>query len=165
LISSTGGRCIAESTWAVFACYERDDTADPYLDLWLLACGYTPVSYQVDRWQDKHKPARLLPSIPAKWLSVLLWPWASSANSQYQRHWDAEAQAWRQAAQHRQQVSGIVVNTDAFIAPQLGCTYITAQTGNSRYTFQATSTFQHADIGVPGWETPLRISTSLGSQI
>ena len=33
LISSAGGRCTAESTWVVFSCYDRNDTADPYFDL------------------------------------------------------------------------------------------------------------------------------------
>jgi hypothetical protein len=164
LISSSGGRCIAESTWSVFACYDRDDAADPYLDLWLLSCGYTPVSYQVEQWQDRYTPARLIPNIVAKWMSVLIWPGASAAQSRYQRHWDASAQAWKQTAHHQQKMTGIVIETNAFIAPQLGCTYLTAQSGKNRYTFQATSTFQRADIGVPGWETPLNLSTSIGNQ-
>lgn len=165
LISSSGGRCIAESTWSVFACYERDDVTDTYLDLWLLACGYTPVSYQVEHWQDRHTPARLLPRAVAKWLSALMWPWASAARSHYQRRWDTSAQAWKQTSQHRQKVTGITVETDAFIAPQLGCTYLTSKVAKESYTFQATSTFQLADIGVPGWETPLYISTSIGNPI
>jgi hypothetical protein len=112
-----------------------------------------------------HTPARLLPQIVVKWLAVLVWPWASSAHSHYQRRWDATTQAWKQTAQHRQQVTGITVETDAYIAPQLGCTYLTAKVGRKNYTFQATSTFQHADIGVPGWETPLYISTSIGNSV
>lgn len=162
LVSSTGGRCIAESTWSVFACYDRDDVADPYLDFWLLSCGYTPVSYQVEHWQDRYTPARLLPRSVAKWMSVLFWPWAAAAYSSYQRHWDASAQAWKQSARHQQKLTGIVIETEAFIAPQLGCTYLTAQSAQDHYTFQATSTFQRADIGVPGWETPLYVSTSIG---
>lgn len=160
LISSTGGRCIAESTWAVFSCYERNSILDPYLDLWLLACGYTPASFQVDRWQDHFTPARLIPCGSAKWLSVLAWPWAAFAESSYHRRWDETAQAWRQEAHHRQKISGILVNTEALIVPQLGCTYIAAEVGGSRYTLQATSSFQRADIGVPAWEAALGISTS-----
>jgi hypothetical protein len=94
----------------------------------------------------------------------LIWPGASAAQSHYQRHWDASAQAWKQTAHHQQKMTGIVIETNAFIAPQLGCTYLTAQSGKNRYTFQATSTFQRADIGVPGWETPLNLSTSIGNQ-
>ena len=155
LISSTGGRCTAESTWAVFSCYDRDTTPDPYLDLWLLACGYTPASFHVERWQDRFTPARLLPQSVAKWLALLVWPWATFAESQYQRHWDDEAQAWRQTATHRQKIAGITATTDALIAPQLGCRYIAAEIGGTRYTLQATSTFQRADIGVPAWESVL----------
>jgi murein DD-endopeptidase MepM/ murein hydrolase activator NlpD len=160
LVSSTGGRCIAESTWSVFACYERDDTSDSNLDLWLLACGYTPVSYQVEHWQDRYTPARLLPRAIAKWMSGLMWPWASSAQSDYQRHWDAAAQSWQQTAHHRQRVTGMTVETCATLAPQIGCIHLTARAGKFHYTMQATSTFQHADIGVPAWESPINISTS-----
>jgi len=165
LVSSMGGHCLAESTWSIFACYERDDTADVYLDLWLLSCGYSPVSYQVEHWQDTYTPARLLPKASAKWMAMLAWPWASAAHSSYHRHWEATAQAWRQSALHRQKLTGILIDTDAFLAPQLGCTYIAAKAGSTRYTFQATGTFQRADIGVPGWEKPLNISISNGNQV
>jgi hypothetical protein len=160
LISSAGARCFAESTWAVFSCYERSGGDDPYFDLWLLACGYTPASFQVDRWQDHYTPARLFPHRMARLLSVLTWPWATFAESDYQRHWDEEAQAWRQTAQHRQHGTGITMATDALIVPQLGCTYITGNIGRNRYALQATSSFQRADIGVPAWETALGLSTS-----
>jgi len=159
LVSSAGGRCIAESTWAVFSCYERNGKDDPYLDLWLLACGYTPASTQIARWQDHSTPAKLLPNGTANWLAVLAWPWASFAQSSYQRHWEIETQAWRQSASHRQKISGISIQTEAWIAPQLGCTYITATAGASRYTLQATSSFQRADIGVPAWETALNVGS------
>lgn len=162
LVSSAGARCIAESTWAIFSCYERNDVADPYFDLWLLACGYTPASFHVDRWQDHFTPARLIPRGVAKWLSVLVWPWATFAESSYHRRWDEEAQGWRQEAQHQQKVSGIQVKTEALIIPQLGCTYIAGEVGGARYTLQATSSFQRADIGVPAWEAALGISASPG---
>lgn len=161
LISSAGGRCFAEATWAVFSCYERHGAADPYLDIWLLACGYTPASFQVERWIDHCIPARLIPGSAASWLGVVAWPWAAFARSHCQRHWDEEAQAWRQQTQHQQRLSGIAVHTDSLIAPQLGCTSITAAVGGSRYTMQATSLFQRADIGVPAWEAPLSPTTSI----
>lgn len=156
LISSAGGRCISESTWAVFSCYERTGKADPYLDLWLLACGYTPASFQIERWQDQATLAKLLPANTAKWLAMLAWPWATFANSSYQRSWDAEAQGWRQIARHRQNISGIALHTESLIIPQVGATYITAKIGDECYTLQATSSFQRADIGVPAWETALK---------
>jgi urea transporter len=160
LLSSAGGRCIAESTWAAFSCYERSGTDDPYFDLWLLACGYTPASFQVDRWQDQFTPARLFPHRAARLLSVLAWPWATFAESSYQRHWDEEAQAWRQSAHHRQKCTGIHLITEALIVPQLGCTVITGEMGQNRYVMQATSSFQRADVGVPAWETSLGLSTT-----
>ena len=161
LISSAGGHCVAESTWAVFSCFERSGKADPYLDLWLLACGYTPASFQVDQWQDRRTPARLLPQMRAKWLATLLWPWASFAASSHRRRWDEVAQAWRQEALHRQYLSGLALTTEALIAPQLGCTYLAAEVAGARYRMQATSIFQRADIGVPAWESPLALATAL----
>lgn len=163
LVSSAGGRCIAESTWAVFSCYERSGKADRYLDIWLLACGYTPTSLQVERWQDQYTPARLLPNGFSRFLSVLGWPWASFADSTHCRGWDEEVQAWRQTAAHRQHVSGISIQTEAQITPQLGCTYLSATIGQRRQTLQATATFQKADIGVPAWEAPIGITNNLRS--
>lgn len=164
LISSGGGRCIAESTWAVFSCYERSGNADPYFDLWLLACGYTPASFQIDRWQDHSTPAKWLPLRLAKFLSILAWPWTAFVESRYQRRWDIDAQGWRQQVTHRQKMVGIGLQLEALIMPQLGCTYLTAQVGGDRYTLQATSTFQRADVGVPAWESVLSVATTLGRQ-
>ncbi|MDP2806320.1 MAG: M23 family metallopeptidase, partial [Gallionellaceae bacterium] len=161
LVSSEGGRCLAESTWAVFSCYERTGNADPYLDLWLLACGFTPASFQIERWQDRSTPAKLLPSSLVKLLAAVAWPWATFAKSDYQRHWDGEAQGWRQIVQHRQVLSGMELKAEALILPQLGCSYLAAAIGHDRYTFQATSSFQRADVGVPAWESPLKPSTAL----
>jgi murein DD-endopeptidase MepM/ murein hydrolase activator NlpD/urea transporter len=155
LVSSHGGRCVAESTWAVFSCYERGGKADPYLDLWLLSCGFTPASFEVEHWFDRFVPGRLLPRKAARWLSQLVWPSCSFAESQFERRWDAPAQSWRQEGRHRQRLSGLKVSTTAWLVPQLGCTYICAQVGDTRYTMQATSSFQRPDIGVPPWEVPL----------
>lgn len=162
LVSSLGARCFAESTWAVFSCYERSGATDPYFDLWLLANGYTPTSFQVERWQDDAMPAKLLPQTIAKVLSVLVWPWASFLSSDYQRQWDDVEQGWRQVAAHRQTVSGLCVQTESLIQPQLGCTLITASVGVDAYRLVATRAFQTADIGVPAWESTLNLSTSLG---
>ncbi len=161
LVSSAGGRCFAESTWAVFSCHERNGVVDPYLDLWLLACGYTPVSTLVERWQERFTPARMLPHRTAKWLALLAWPWATFAESSYQRHWDETTQSWRQAGRHRQKVSGIEVKTEALIVPQLGGAYITGEVAGSRYTMQASHSFQRPDIGVPAWEAALTVAASL----
>jgi hypothetical protein len=54
----------------------------------------------------------------------------------------------------------MTVETCATLAPQIGCIHLTARAGKFHYTMQATSTFQHADIGVPAWESPINISTS-----
>ena len=160
LVSSRGARCIAESTWAVFSCYERSGAADPYFDLWLLACGYTPTSFQVDRWQDRFTPARLLPQRMARWLAQVGWPLTTFAVSVYHRHWDEEAQGWRQQATHRQKFTGISLTTNALIVPQLGTTAIVGEVDGRHFSMQSVTVFQGADVGVPAWESAVGISTS-----
>jgi len=163
LVSSEGARCFAESTWAIFSCYERSGNPDPYFDLWILACGYTPASFHVERWHERYTPAKLLLGFTSKWLSYVAWPRAAFAESNYLRSWNEAAQGWRQQALHRQKISGISLTTEALIIPQVGCTFITAEQSGLRYIFQAIKSFQQSDIGVPGWESPLFVSTSLRS--
>ena len=156
LVSSRGARCVAEATWAVFSCYERNSVVDPIFDIWLLSCGYTPASMQVSSWHDARIPASWIPHIGARVLAALCWPWMVFARAAYTRVWDAQSQGWRQTAQLRQILSGISLQADTLLAPQIGCTRINAQQGAKHYALQAISTFQLADLGVPGWETPLR---------
>jgi murein DD-endopeptidase MepM/ murein hydrolase activator NlpD/urea transporter len=157
LVSSRGARCLVESTWAVFACYERNRVADPHFDCWLLACGYTPASTQVDRWQDGCVPARLLAGTCARLWSWLLWPWAAFASSTLERGWDVQAQCWKQTGSHTQKLSGIRVTTRAHMAPQMGCLHLRAEANGLQTVFLATHSFQHADLGVPAWELALNI--------
>ncbi len=159
LVSNAGGGCVVESTWAIFSCYERHGNSDPYLDIWILACGYTPVSVHVDRWQDRYVLAQWLPDPTARWWATMLWPWAVFAESTYQRTWDDAAQAWRQKGHHRQKVTGITVTTEALLVPQVGCTYVSAQVGDVHYQLHITGSFQQADIGMPAWETTLPFSS------
>jgi len=58
-------------------------------------------------------------------------------------------------------LSGVSVQTEVLILPQLGCTYLSAKIGAQSFTLQATSHFQRADIGVPAWEAALHSVTSL----
>lgn len=160
LVSSLGGRCYAESTWAVFSCYERNDVADPLLDLWLMACGYTPASTQVTQWEDHCLPARMLPQRRAHWLAVLAWPLGHFAHSHYQRHWDTQAQGWRQQAQHQHAPTRSRTEVHALLMPQLGCAALSAKVGSEQYVFQATHAFQRADLGIPGWDVPLQLSAT-----
>lgn len=161
LVSSLGARCLIESTWAVFSCYERSGPADPHFDLWMLACGYTPVSFHVAHWRERFTPARLIPNRWAQLLSALMWPCASFATARYERHWDEDAQGWLQTARHRQRLSGIDVHTQALIRPEIGCTSVAARVGQDTYALQATSTFQRADIGVPAWEVAMAVAPTL----
>ncbi len=162
LVSSEGGRSVAESTWAVFSCYERNEKSDLFLDLWLLACAYSPASFQIERWEDRATPARLLPIRLAKFLACLIWPWMTFIESRHLRKWDDESQGWRQIAEHRQRHSGIGAKTEALILPQKGCTFVGAESGGNRYAMQATSLFQLADVGVPSWEEEIRMSNLPG---
>lgn len=155
LVASSGARCLAEASGSIFSCYERSGPADVYFDLWLLACGYTPTSYQVSQWRESYTPARLIPSVIATASSYLLWPIANFAHSHYQRSWLPDSQVWLQEATHRQKLIGTTVKTQAYITPQLGCHYISAEVNGKHYTLQACSSFQQVDIGVPAWEVAL----------
>ena len=162
LVSGSGARCVVESGRAVFSCVERNDVADRYLDLWLLACGHTPSSIHVDQWHDRCKPAAWLPHRAAKFIALMAWPWMAFAESHYRRHWDAYWQAWCQEGHHRQKGTRIQVRTTAWIVPQLGCSYLTAEVAGTRYTLQATSVFQRADAGIPAWETAIGVAPLSG---
>jgi murein DD-endopeptidase MepM/ murein hydrolase activator NlpD len=160
LVSSGGGRCIAESTWAVFSCYERNEVSDIWFDLWLLANGYTPASTQATQWADTCLPASLLPSRLADACAFVAWPIAAFLSSTYRRAWDSDALGWRQSAQHTQAVTGVGISMESLLSAQVGCTSISADVNGARYAFTAASAFQHADIGVPGWESPLHATMS-----
>jgi urea transporter len=155
LVSSLGAQCLVESTPAVFACYERNTVADACFDYWLLACGYTPASTQVESWQDACVPARLLAQASSRIWAWLLWPWAAFASSHFTRSWDVQAQCWRQDGRHRQHVSALEVQTSAFIAPQVGCAQLRVLVGKLQTTFKVTHSFQRGDLGVPAWEAAL----------
>ncbi len=164
LVSSQGARCLVESTWAVFACYERNTVCDRYFDLWLLACGYTPASTQVDLWQDGCVPARLFAQTSAHIWTWLLWPWAAFASSRFERTWDVHAQSWMQKGIHTQHCSGMAVQTSAAMAAQMGCIQVRAQTGGLEAVFQATHSFQRADLGIPAWEVTLNTPCMAAAQ-
>ncbi|MBF0273112.1 MAG: urea transporter [Magnetococcales bacterium] len=155
LVSNAGARCLADSTWATFACHERSGKPDPCFDLWLLACGFTPASDEVDHWREAFTPARLLPGGSAPWSATLFWPWAAFAVSLHRRRWDDAAQAWQQEAEHRQRLFGITIHTSALLVPEFGCTHLEGEAGSVRYVLEAASTFQQADVGVPAWEEPI----------
>jgi hypothetical protein len=161
LVSSAGGRCIAESTWAVFSCYERNAVPDLWFDLWLLANGYTPASQEAAQWTDKCLPSSLLPSPMARTASCVAWPVAAFLSSTYQRTWDGDAPGWRQCAQHRQAFTGKSIAVESLLTAQVGCTSMSAQMDGIRYGFRAAGTFQRSDVGVPGWDSPLQATVSM----
>jgi murein DD-endopeptidase MepM/ murein hydrolase activator NlpD len=155
LVSSAGARCAVESTPAVFGCFDRDTTPDPLLDLWLLACGYTPASWLVSDWEEHCTPARLMPGRRARLMGTAVWPWAATVHSRHQRRWDEAAQSWEQTARHRQPLTGLRVHTRACITAAGGCLLLQATAAGRQTTLRATQVFQCADLGVPGWVADL----------
>jgi hypothetical protein len=69
-----------------------------------------------------------------------------------------QAQGWRQTAVHTQRVTGLQARVDALLKPQLGCTAMAVEAGQHSFVFQATHSFQRADLGVPAWEAPLPLT-------
>lgn len=161
LQSSGNGSCVVESTWSIFSCYQRSGNNDPYLDIWLLACGFTPTSSQAEKWFDHATPSRMFPHRLVRWLAPIFWPWTTFLESSYQRMWDLEAQAWRQDSIHTTRLFAKTMETRAFLTPQIGCTHISARINDKHYTFELNRFFQCADVGVPGWELTPAISNSL----
>jgi hypothetical protein len=161
LQSSANGRCVVESTWSIFSCYQRSGNNDTYLDIWLLACGFTPASSQAEQWFDHATPSRLFPHRLIRWLGPFFWPWTTFLKSSYRRIWDLEAQAWRQDSTHVTRLFNKTIETCSFLTPQIGCTHISAGVNDQHYTFELTRFFQRPDVGIPGWELTPAISNSL----
>lgn len=147
-----GAGAFAEDTGSVFACYGRDGGPDRFLDLLLLAAGFTPAAESARAWHDR-PPSRLLPTSAWRLLAAL-WPFAASLYSNYRRQWDEQRMAWRQTGEHRL-FGGVRLSTEALISPSLGLLSIEARSARQLWRYTLTSAFQQADLGVPRIETPV----------
>jgi urea transporter/murein DD-endopeptidase MepM/ murein hydrolase activator NlpD len=90
ILSDRGATATFLRTDAVFGCFDRNDVWDPFLDVWLLALGFTPMSEAALHWTDGPS-ARLLPG--SRWLHgalTLLTCHVLGLSTRYQRRLRAD---------------------------------------------------------------------------
>ncbi len=138
----------------VFALYDRQGGADPWLDLFALALGLTPLA-EAQHWSDA-APARLFPAtLTAR---IALWlgrPLGCALSSRYHRERLAETELWRQRGWHELQVAPgwrEVFETEADIAPASGIVRIVGRMAGHVMEMRLTTLAQTPDQGIPAWQ-------------
>ncbi len=146
----------------VFALYDRQGRADPWLDLFALALGLTPLAEARD-WGDA-PPARLLPATFAA--RVALWfgrPLGCALSSRYRRERLVDRDLWRQRGRHELQVAPgwrEVFETEADIAPASGIVRIVGRMAGRVMEMRLTSVAQTPDQGIPAWQVEVAANPS-----
>ncbi|MEE9411972.1 MAG: hypothetical protein V3V22_02845, partial [Methylococcales bacterium] len=132
--------------------YDRKGSNDLFLDLFVLCLGVTPFGEEAQSWHDQPS-RRLFPLSPIKHYLENLFHWSSGGlDSDYERHWDDQQNAWIQSAKH--QLSGVVirrttVNTQATFAPEKGCIRLDLKGKNIHLEAELCGTGLENDIGIP----------------
>jgi urea transporter len=138
----------------VFALYDRQGRADPWLDLVALALGLTPLAAARD-WGDA-PPARLFPvtfaARAALWLGR---PLGCALSSRYHRERLTDRDLWRQRGRHELQVAPgwrEVFETAVEIAPASGIVRIEGRMAGRVMEMRLTTLAQTPDQGIPAWQ-------------
>jgi urea transporter len=138
----------------VFALYDRQGRADPWLDLFALALGLTPLAEARD-WGDA-PPARLFPATFAA--RAALWlgrPLGCALSSRYRRERLSDLDIWRQHGRHELQVAPgwrEVFETEADIAPASGIVRIVGRMAGHVMEMRLATLAQTPDQGIPAWQ-------------
>jgi hypothetical protein len=145
-----------------FALYDRQGRTDPWLDLFALALGLTPLA-EARSWSDA-PPARFFPaSLVAR---VALWigrPLGCALNSGYRRERLTDADLWRQQGRHELEVMPgwrEVFETEADIAPSAGIVRIAGRGGGQVMEMRLASVAQTPDQGIPAWQVEVAADSS-----
>jgi len=153
VVSDTGASSAFIHDAGVFACYDRNDVKDVFLDAWLLALGLTPLNEGSLHWQDQ-APSRLLPKTwQENLVSTLCLPLGGGLDSQYTRQWQTDR--WLQSAEHELAlpfVSAITAKSTAHIVPHLGCQQFTLESHRVSIRADLLKISQQADAGIPTWD-------------
>jgi hypothetical protein len=134
--------------------YDRRGPKDPFLDLWLLSLGLTPLSTLARSWNDA-PPAYLLPLGLWGRLGLALGrPLGAGLASHYEREWSADGRYWSQTGVHEPRVPGMShrATTTAEVSPEYGCQKLTMSYRGKRSQADLLAMGQVADRGVPAWE-------------
>ena len=140
-----------------FALYDRQGGSDPWLDLFALALGLTPLS-PAQTWHDA-PPARLFPTRPI--LRAALWlthPLGGTLDSRYHRVWLPAAAVWRQSGHHVLHVAPgwrAVFSTEADITPDGRIVHIEGRQAARCMQMRLATMAQRPDEGIPAWDTPV----------
>jgi len=161
LVSDSGASAAFEENNGVLACYDRQGPADLFLDIWLLACGLTPLSENARHWRDAPS-ARLFPL--SGWQRTLLnimHPLGYGLDSHYQRKWTNDNSGWQQIGKHRLKLAGktLETQTECVMDPGQGCRTISCRFGNYSWRAHLTGLGLAGDHGVPGWRAVTEIDT------
>ncbi|MFM9969833.1 MAG: urea transporter [Burkholderiales bacterium] len=147
LTADSGASAAYEETFAVFACYDRNRVADRFLDLWLLAQGFTPFSETAYSWRDS-PPMQLLPvNLGHRCALALRYPLGGGLHSHYSRSWDTTSAAWLQVGEHRL-LGERTLTTRAWISPEHGCTRWEAKWDEHLWSAQLSSNLQDHEPSV-----------------
>ncbi len=151
LCSDSGAQVYFKQGDGVLAFYNRNNVADPLLDVWLLALGLTPFSEGSLVWQDS-PPIGLLPQSRAqRLLQVIRWPMSRGLDSHYQRN--RQGASWIQKSTH--QLGKIKLHCEATLQTNRGCTSLQLEAQNFHIRAQLETLGQTADRGVPAWQENL----------
>jgi hypothetical protein len=154
LVSDCGASAAFEENNGVIAFYDRQGPADTFLDIWLLACGLTPLSESARKWRDS-PPYSLLPlSLAQRLLLGALFPLGRGLDSRYQRHFDQREGLWRQTGEHELRVGARAwrATTACLLDPGQGFRTLDCTCGAQAWRAQLSELGLAEDEGVPGWQ-------------
>lgn len=164
LSSSSGASSAFEEVNGVLGFYDRNNIADSFLDMWLLANGLTPLASRADSWRDQPSVVLFPLTQGMRFLAQVWFPLGSGINSHYSRQWNPDGGHWIQKGDHRLSIgfSKLHCQTESIIQPGLGIREIRLKSGSETRIARLIHTGIQADAGIPGWEldTPVITDTS-----
>ncbi|WOJ94433.1 urea transporter [Congregibacter variabilis] len=167
LMSDTGASAAFEEKNGVLAFYDRQGPDDILLDIWLLACGLTPLTGSAHRWRDSPS-AQLFPLGFFQRIALRVTrPLGCGVDSVYEREFIADDGVWRQRGQHRLRLGAKTweATTECLIDPELGCQSISCGFGQRQWRAQLTKLGLASDEGVPGWHQFWRQEEQIHEQV
>jgi hypothetical protein len=133
ITADSGATAAFLRTEAVFACFDRNEVRDPFLDVWLLALGFTPLSAAARQWTDRPS-ARLLPG--PRWRHAglaLVACHVLGLRSRYRRQIQADG-CLRQTGLHHHAMGLLpLLTTRATISPERGLVKVQGRSRNQRW--------------------------------
>ena len=154
LTTENGANAAFEHRNGTLGFYDRSGPANPFLDLWLLALGLTPLSTLAQSWEDAPS-TQLLPL--GRWARLILAirrPLGCAVESHYRRDWSAAEQVWMQRGRHELRIPGMRRQASTYVSmsPTYGCTDVGLEYQGRKMHAVLIAVGQVADRGVPPWQ-------------